>query len=582
MCSIFGILDIKEPSKDYRSLAIQQSQIQRHRGPDWSGVWSCDNAVLVHERLAIVDIETGEQPLLNSKGDIALLVNGEIYNHKTLKQTEQFDYQFQTQSDCEVILAMYEQDHKSDVEVHQSLIEKRLNQLEGMFAFILYEQSCEQSGGRYLIARDPLGIIPLYYGYDQQKQLYVSSELKAIVDICTEVQAFPPGHYLDSSTGEIKNYYRPDWKSFDLVKDNSTDKKVIRDALISSVKKHMMSDVPYGVLLSGGLDSSLISAIAQLNAAKRIEDDQQSPAWWPQLHSFAVGLKGSPDLIAAKKVAKQIGTIHHEILFTIQQGLDALADVVYHLETYDVTTIRSSTPMFLMARKIKSMGIKMVLSGEGADEIFGGYLYFHKAPNDKEFHAETIRKLERLHQFDCLRANKAMAAWGVETRVPFLDREFLQTAMSIAPKDKMCGNGKMEKHILREAFEGYLPDDVLWRQKEQFSDGVGYSWIDSIKEFADQSISDHDFGNACREFPINTPDTKEGLLYRRLFAIKFPTESAARTVPSGKSIACSTKEALAWDESFTNSADPSGRAVLSIHENSNLKLEEKTSLQRSA
>ena len=578
MCSIFGILDIKDSSKDYRSLAIEQSQKQRHRGPDWSGVWSSDNAVLVHERLAIVDIETGEQPLVNQNGDKALLVNGEIYNHKTLKESEQFDYQFQTQSDCEVILAMYEQNHKNGVGVHQSLIEKRLNQLEGMFAFILFDQSDD----RYLIARDPLGIIPLYYGYDQHKQLYVASELKAIVDICNDVHAFPPGHYLDSRTGDIKGYFQPNWKSFDQVKNSNTGKKEIHDALISSVKKHMMSDVPYGVLLSGGLDSSLISAIAQLNADKRIEDDQQSPAWWPQLHSFAVGLDGSPDLIAAKKVADQIGTIHHEIHFTIQQGLDALADVVYHLETYDVTTIRASTPMFLMARKIKSMGIKMVLSGEGADEIFGGYLYFHKAPNDKEFHAETIRKLERLHQFDCLRANKAMAAWGVETRVPFLDREFLQTAMNVSPKDKMCGNGKMEKHILRDAFDGYLPEEVLWRQKEQFSDGVGYSWIDSIKEFAEQSISDHDFGNACREFPINTPDTKEGLLYRRLFASKFSTESAAKTVPSGKSIACSTKEALAWDKSFTNSADPSGRAVLSIHENSNSAIDTTNSLQKSA
>jgi len=569
MCSVFGILDIKDASKDYRSLAIQQSQKQRHRGPDWSGVWSCDNAVLVHERLAIVDIETGEQPLVNAKGDTALLVNGEIYNHQALKQAEKFDYQFQTQSDCEIILAMYEQDHQHGVEMHQCLIEKRLNQLEGMFAFILYDESGKQDGehsdGHYLIARDPIGIIPLYYGYDNLNQLYVASELKAIVDLCRDVKAFPPGHYLDSRVGEIRSYYHPSWKSFDEVKDRPSPAKAIREALMTSVKKHMMSDVPYGVLLSGGLDSSLISAIAQINAAKRIEDDQQSPAWWPQLHSFAVGLEGAPDLIAAKKVADKIGTIHHEIHFTVQQGLDALADVVYHLETYDVTTIRSATPMFLMARKIKSMGIKMVLSGEGADEIFGGYLYFHKAPDAKEFHAETVRKLERLHQFDCLRANKAMAAWGVETRVPFLDRAFLDTAMNIAPKAKMCGNGKIEKHILREAFEGYLPEEVLWRQKEQFSDGVGYSWIDSIKEFADETISDHDFGNARREFPINTPDTKEGLLYRRLFAAKFPTESAAKTVPSGKSIACSTKEALLWDESFIGNADPSGRAVSTVH-----------------
>ncbi|MDQ7049857.1 MAG: asparagine synthase B [Enterobacterales bacterium] len=563
MCSIFGILDIKGNSQDYRQLAIEQSQKQRHQW-DLIGSGMCglsDSAVLVHERLAIVDIETGEQPLVNQQQDIALLVNGEIYNHKQLEASEITQYAFQTKSDCEIILAMYDQDHQQDVEVHSCLLEKRLNQLEGMFAFILFDQKQK----RYLIARDPIGIIPLYYGYDELGQIYVASELKSIPDSCQEIKTFPPGHYLDSRIGEIKPYYQPAWLDFDQVKHNPASAATVQQALMDSVKKHMMSDVPYGVLLSGGLDSSVISAIAQLNAKKRIEDDQQSPAWWPQLHSFAVGLKGSPDLIAARKVADMIGTIHHEILFTVQQGLDALADVVYHLETYDVTTVRASTPMFLMARKIKSMGIKMVLSGEGADEIFGGYLYFHKAPDDKEFHAETVRKLQRLHQFDCLRANKAMAAWGVETRVPFLDRAFLDTAMNLAPSAKMCGNGKIEKHILREAFEGYLPKEVLWRQKEQFSDGVGYSWIDSIKEFVESSISDQELANADQEFPINTPDTKEGLLYRRLFQAKFPSDAAALTVPSGKSIACSTKEALAWDESFTQNADPSGRAVTAVH-----------------
>ncbi len=561
MCSIFGILDIQGDSQAYRSLALKQSQKLRHRGPDWSGIWTTDDAVLVHERLAIVDIETGEQPLLNPEKNIALLVNGEIYNHKNLEESEISDYQFQTKSDCEIILAMYAQDKISGTD-STAQIEKRLNQLEGMFAFILYDETKNS----YLVARDPIGIIPLYYGYDDKRQIYVSSELKAIANVCEEVHCFPPGHYLDSNNGEIVSYYNPTWKDFDSVKDKPAPPQLIQDALITSIKKHMMSDVPYGVLLSGGLDSSLISAVAQLNAAKRIEDDQQTPAWWPQLHSFAVGLEGSPDLIAAKKVADMIGTIHHEIHFTVQQGLDALADVVYHLETYDVTTIRASTPMFLMARKIKSMGIKMVLSGEGADEIFGGYLYFHKAPNAEEFHKETVRKLERLHQFDCLRANKAMAAWGVESRVPFLDRTFLETAMTIAPEAKMCGNGKMEKHILREAFDGYLPEEVLWRQKEQFSDGVGYSWIDSIKEYAETSISEKEFSNAASEFPINTPDTKEGLLYRRLFHSRFPSDSAALTVPSGKSIACSTKEALEWDESFKNNADPSGRAVLTVHD----------------
>ncbi|MCW9015621.1 MAG: asparagine synthase B, partial [Kangiellaceae bacterium] len=505
---------------------------------------------------------SGEQPLVNQRGDLSLLVNGEIYNHKQLGQAEVSKYKFQTQSDCEVILGMYSDDRESG-EVSAAQIEKRLNQLEGMFAFILFDDSSK----RYLVARDPIGIIPLYYGYDEKRRLYVASEMKSLVDVCQEVSSFPPGHYLDSSQGEIRSYFKPEWKQYEQVAQNNADPADIREAMIESVKKHMMSDVPYGVLLSGGLDSSIVSAVAQLNAAKRVEDDQKSPAWWPQLHSFAVGLKGSPDLVAAQKVADQIGTIHHEINFTVQQGIDALADVIYHLETYDVTTIRASTPMFLMARKIKSMGIKMVLSGEGADEIFGGYLYFHKAPNAKEFHEETVRKLERLHMFDCLRANKAMAAWGVEARVPFLDRKFLDASMSISPEAKMCGGGKIEKHILREGFEGYLPDEILWRQKEQFSDGVGYSWIDSLKEFAEAQITDLEMKRAPIDFPINTPDTKEGLLYRKIFAEKFGSNTAAATVPGGKSVACSTKEALAWDESFANNADPSGRAVSGVHEN---------------
>jgi len=560
MCSIFGILDIQGDPQALRALALAQSKKQRHRGPDWSGIWTSDSAVLVHERLAIVDINSGEQPLVNHTGDLALLVNGEIYNHKALAQSEASDYPFLTQSDCEVILALYDQD-RGETEVGAQTIESRLNQLEGMFAFILFDQKSD----RYIVARDPIGIISLYYGYDEKRQLFIASEMKALVEVCEEIYPFPPGHYLDSEQGEIIRYYRPSWKAYDSVAKQPTDPAVIRESLIESVKKHMMSDVPYGVLLSGGLDSSIISAIAQLNAAKRVEDEQKSPAWWPQLHSFAVGLKGSPDLIAAQKVADQIGTIHHEIHFTVQQGLDALADVIYHLETYDVTTVRASTPMFLMARKIKSMGIKMVLSGEGADEIFGGYLYFHKAPNAREFHEETVRKLERLHQFDCLRANKAMAAWGVEARVPFLDRKFLDTAMSIAPEVKMCGQGKIEKQILRQAFDGYLPAEILWRQKEQFSDGVGYSWIDSLKEYAEQSINDLEMRRAPIDYPINTPDTKEGLLYRKIFEEKFNTNSAAATVPGGKSIACSTKEALAWDSSFADNSDPSGRAVAGVH-----------------
>jgi len=568
MCSIFGILDIQVDPQALRSVAIEQSKKQRHRGPDWSGVWMNETAVLVHERLAIVDINSGEQPLLSEQGDLALLVNGEIYNHKALAESEVSTYQFQTESDCEVILGLYSEDLQRDKAVSSSQIEARLNQLQGMFAFILFDDKAK----RYIVARDPIGVIPLYYGYDELRQLYVASEMKSLVDVCSEVYTFPPGHYLDSAQGEIRPYYQPNWKEYETVATQPASAKMIQDALVASVKKHLMSDVPYGVLLSGGLDSSVISAIAQINAAKRVEDDQQSPAWWPQLHSFAVGLKGSPDLIAAQKVADQIGTIHHEIHFTVQQGIDALSDVIYHLETYDVTTIRASTPMFLMARKIKSMGIKMVLSGEGADEIFGGYLYFHKAPDAKEFHHETVRKLERLHQFDCLRANKAMSAWGVEARVPFLDKAFLDVAMSISPEAKMCGDvlasgeTKIEKHILREAFEGYLPEEILWRQKEQFSDGVGYSWIDSLKEFTDSQVSDLEMQRAAIDFPINTPDSKEGLFYRKLFASHFKSNSAAATVPSGKSIACSTKEALEWDESFKGRTDPSGRAVAGVHD----------------
>lgn len=563
MCSILGILEVKTDIAQLRSLALQQSKKQRHRGPDWSGIWTCDEAVLVHERLAIVDIHSGEQPLLNQSGDLALLVNGEIYNHQALAKIEVSHYEFQTASDCEVILALYAEDKLAGERVNSAMIEKRLNQLEGMFAFILYDQLEK----RYLIARDPIGIIPLYYGYDDKRQLYVASEMKALSDLCREVYCFPPGHYLDSLQGEIRPYYHPAWKDYEQVATNSGSASDIRQALCDSVKKHMMSDVPYGVLLSGGLDSSIISAVAQLNASKRVEDEQKSPAWWPQLHSFAVGLQGSPDLLAARKVADAIGTIHHEIHFTVQQGIDALSEVIYHLESYDVTTVRAATPMFLMARKIKSMGIKMVLSGEGADEVFGGYLYFHKAPNAKSFHEETLRKLERLHQFDCLRANKAMAAWGVEARVPFLDRKFLDVAMAISPEIKMCGGAskKIEKRILREAFEGYLPDEILWRQKEQFSDGVGYSWIDSLKAYAAEQISDQEMLRAAIDFPINTPDSKEGLLYRKLFAGHFPSNSAAATVPGGKSIACSTKEALEWDASFAGMADPSGRAVSGVH-----------------
>ena len=550
MCSIFGVLDIKTDVKALRQQALQLSKLLRHRGPDWSGVWNNDNAILVHERLAIVDTENGAQPLINDNRNHILAVNGEIYNHKQLEKGLETPYPFKTKSDCEVILPLY-LEHGSDF----------IDMLQGMFAFILYDG--EQN--RYLIARDHIGIIPLYYGYDEHGQLFVASELKALVPVCKQIKEFPPGHYFDSKIGELRQYYKRDWMSYDAVKDNPADLGELKAALEHSVKSHLMSDVPYGVLLSGGLDSSLTSVIAQQFAKRRVEDDDNTEAWWPRLHSFAVGLAGSPDLVAAQKVADAIGTVHHTVHFTVQEGLDALRDVIYFLETYDVTTIRASTPMYLMARKIKAMGIKMVLSGEGSDELFGGYLYFHKAPNAKEFHEETLRKLNRLHMFDCNRANKAMSAWGIEARVPFLDKEFMDVAMRLNPQAKMCGGGKMEKHILRQAFDGVLPDEILWRQKEQFSDGVGYSWIDSLKAHAEKEVSDQQMATASFRFPVNTPDSKEAYYYRVIFEEHFPHAGAIACVPGGKSVACSTPEALAWDEKMAQLTDPSGRAVRDVH-----------------
>jgi asparagine synthase (glutamine-hydrolysing) len=551
MCSILGILDIKSDIAALRSQALQLSKRQRHRGPDWSGVYQGESVILVHERLAIVDVANGAQPLVSPDGKQVLAVNGEIYNHQRLKQQLQQDYAFQTQSDCEIILALYR--------------EKGINlldELNGMFAFILYDES----DGSYLIARDPIGIIPLYTGYDHQGNFYVASEMKALTPVCESVSIFPPGHYLSSKEGGITPYYQPKWRDYEAVKSNSASVQAVRDALTESVKRHLMSDVPYGVLLSGGLDSSIIAAIAKQFVDKRIEDDGRSPAWWPSLHTFSIGLETSPDLAAAQKVADHIGSIHHNFVYTIEDGIDALHDVIYHLETYDVTTIRASTPMYLMARKIRAMGIKMVLSGEGSDELFGGYLYFHKAPNTREFHLETVRKLEALHCYDCLRANKAMAAWGVEARVPFLDRDFVNLAMQLNPEAKIITAGKMEKQILREAFSDLLPKDVLWRQKEQFSDGVGYGWIDSLKALAEQKISDEQMKKAKYRFPINTPLTKEAYFYRDIFAQHFPSQSAALTVPGGKSVACSSEAALAWDCQFQQLTDPSGRAVTSVHQ----------------
>lgn len=553
MCGIVGAFELKQPLESLRPQVLEMSKRIRHRGPDWSGIYSSAKALLAHERLAIVDPKSGSQPLYSPDGQVVLAVNGEIYNHKELRNSLP-NYQFSTLSDSEVVLALYLEKGPAFVE-----------ELNGIFGFALYD-SREDS---FFIARDHMGIIPLYYGKDQYGQLFVASELKSLEGFCTEIEQFPPGHYLYSKEGlEPKRWYKRDWESHDTVQDNETDIAKLRKGLEDAVHHQLMSDVPYGVLLSGGLDSSVIAAITKKFASRRIESNDEEEAWYPQLHSFAVGLQGSPDLIAAQKAADHIGTIHHEVNFTIQEGLDAIRDVIYHLETYDVTTIRASTPMYLLARVIKSMGIKMVLSGEGSDELFGGYLYFHKAPNAKEFHEETVRKLKKLYLYDCLRANKSLAAWGVEGRVPFLDKEFMDIAMSINPEDKMIRDGRMEKWVVRKAFEDYLPESIAWRQKEQFSDGVGYSWIDTLKAQAEEKVSDTEFEAAAHRFPINTPKNKEEYLYRSIFETHFPSDAAAKTVPSVKSVACSTPEALAWDASFQNLNDPSGRAVANVHNES--------------
>jgi asparagine synthase (glutamine-hydrolysing) len=550
MCSIFGVLELRQDIATVRKMALQQSRLLRHRGPDWSGSYTSARAVLAHERLAIVDINTGAQPLLSANGKQALAINAEIYNHQEIRHALKNTYPFRTESDCEVVLPLY-LEHGVNF----------LDQLRGMFAFVLYDEEKDF----WMIARDPLGIIPLYYGHDQHGQLFVASEMKALMDVCNQVHEFPPGHYWTSGQAEPQRWYRRAWEQYANVANAVTDRAALRAALEDSVISHLMTDVPYGVLLSGGLDSSITAALAARHAAMRVEDDEQSPAWWPRLHSFAIGLEGSPDLKAARKAADHIGTVHHGFTFTIQEGLDALDEVIYHLETYDVTSIRAATPMYLMARKIHAMGIKMVLSGEGADEIFGGYLYFHKAPSPQAFHEETVRKLSRLHSYDCLRANKAMAAWGVEARVPFLDTRFLDVAMSINPADKMVQPGKIEKQILREAFEHLLPAEIAWRQKEQFSDGVGYGWIDAVKDHAAKQISDADMSRAAGRFPFNTPVSKEAYYFRSIFEQHFPLASAAQTVPGGPTVACSTPEAILWDKSLAEMNDPSGRAMRSVH-----------------
>jgi len=551
MCGIVCAFELKQKAETLRPQLLEMSKKIRHRGPDWSGIYADDKAILAHERLAIVDPSSGKQPILSDDKQLILAANGEIYNHIDLRKTLKKPFAFQTKSDCEIILALY---NEKGVDF--------LDDLSGIFAFALYDAKTDN----YLIARDHMGIIPLYQGWDKNGTYFVASELKALEGFCTKIEIFPPGHYYSSKEDKLVQWYKRDWVDYNVVKDNETSIEALHDALSAAVHRQLMSDVPYGVLLSGGLDSSVTSAIAKIYADKRIESGDTQKAWWPQLHSFSVGLKGSPDLAAARKVAKHIDTVHHEIEFTIQEGLDAIREVIYHLETYDITTIRASTPMFLMARVIKSMGVKMVLSGEGADELFGGYLYFHKAPNAEEFHKETVRKLEKLYQYDCLRANKSLAAWGIEGRVPFLDKEFMDVAMRINPTDKMITPDRMEKWVIRKAFEKYLPKSVAWRQKEQFSDGVGYDWIDTLKELVETSVSDAQLANAQYKFPLQTPTSKEEFYYRSIFEEFYPSDAAALTVPSVPSVACSTPIALEWDASFKNMNDPSGRAVAKVHE----------------
>lgn len=551
MCGIVGAFDLKTDPQVLRPAVLEMSKKVRHRGPDWSGIYCGEKAIIAHERLSIVDPESGGQPLYSKDRKLILGVNGEIYNHRQIRKKYEGEYEFLTGSDCEVILALY-RDKK----------EKFLDEMNGIFAFALYDEEEDA----YLIARDHIGIIPLYMGWDKFGNFYVGSELKSLEGYCTKIQEFPPAHYLYSKDGEIKRWYNREWTEYENVKDNPADIGELAKALEDAVHRQLMSDVPYGVLLSGGLDSSITSALAKKYSAKRVEENDQKDAWWPQLHSFAIGLEGSPDLAAARKVADYIGTVHHEIHYTIQEGLDAIRDVIYHIETYDVTTVRASTPMYMLARVIKSMGIKMVLTGEGADEIFGGYLYFHKAPNAEEFHKESVRKVSRLHQYDCLRANKSLASWGVEGRVPFLDKEFIDVAMRFNPEEKMAKNGRMEKWCLRKGFENVLPESVAWRQKEQFSDGVGYGWIDTLKQIASDEVTDEMMANAHFRFPVNTPQNKEEYMYRSIFSEHFPSDQAAACVPSVPSIACSTETALLWDASFQGNADPSGRAVSGVHE----------------
>ncbi|MBN1616324.1 MAG: asparagine synthase B [Spirochaetales bacterium] len=561
MCGFVGAFELQGSTDSLRASVLKMAKTLRHRGPDWSGIYTGNKAILAHERLSIVDPLSGKQPLFSADGNLVLAVNGEIYNHKEIRARYKDTWQFLTNSDCEVLLPLYKEKGADFLE-----------DLNGIFAFALYDIAQD----RYIVSRDHIGIIPLYQGWDKDGQYYVASELKALEGVCTEIREFEPGTVWDSKTKKSTSWYHRDWMEWEAVKETTTDIARLRSDLEAAVKRQLMSDVPYGVLLSGGLDSSIIAAVTQKFASKRIESGDTQEAWWPRLHSFAIGLAGSPDLAAAQKAADHIGTVHHEVHFTVQEGLDAIRDVIYHLETYDITTIRASTPMYLLARTIKSMGIKMVLSGEGSDELFGGYLYFHKAPNEKELHEETVRKLSKLHLYDCLRANKSLAAWGVEGRVPFLDKEFIDTAMRMNPKEKLSGRAstehsddgkpRMEKWALRKAFEDLLPAEIVWRQKEQFSDGVGYSWIDSLKELCEKSVSDEQFSRVKDRFPVNPPMTKEQYYYRSIFEEFFPSSSAAKTVAYEASVACSTAKALEWDTAWKDMNDPSGRAVSGVHE----------------
>ena len=550
MCGIFAIVG-KPDSGDYNSRRekyLECSKTLRHRGPDWNGIY-IDNdhkVVVAHERLSIIDVDNGAQPLISRDGNIILSVNGEIYNHQGLKDIViQGGYNFRTNSDCEVIIPLY-----------QKFWTPFVNMLDGVFSFFLYDKESRD----FFVARDPIGVNPLYYAENDLGEICFASEMKAIRmwDLNCKIKIFPPGHFM-AKNRQISSYYHPLWeekKILDLDYEITLNDqcRLVRESLTAAVEKRLMADVPFGVLLSGGLDSSLTTSITN----KILK--QKKNKWGDKLHSFSIGLKGAPDLKYAKEVADFLGTFHHELHFTIQEGMDALRDLIYKLETYDVTTIRASTPMYLMSRKIKASGIKMVLSGEGADEILGGYLYFHNAPNEEDFHQECIDRVKNLHYFDCLRANKSTMAWGVEVRVPFLDKKFLETAIPIRPdlkiRERFEGCGKVEKYILRKAFdkdmndEGYqyLPDSVLWRQKEQFGDGVGYNWIDSLIKEAESNIDDYDLEVASKIYPINTPTTKEGLYYRRIYEDLFKDCSSVSKywIPNTD-----------WDG--VNS-DPSGRA----------------------